>query len=48
MRIKRAAKSGKKVKELRPKTLSTRTEKNVKGGREATQHPAKVTVPDLH
>jgi hypothetical protein len=43
MAIKRAARSGKKVKELPPKPLSSRTEKHVKGG---TKHPSKVTVPD--
>jgi hypothetical protein len=44
MPIKRAA----KVKELRPRTLSSKAEKRVKGGQEATKHPTKVTVPDLH
>lgn len=44
MATKRATKSGKRVKDLRTKSLSPKTEKSVKGG---GKHPAKVTVPDL-
>jgi hypothetical protein len=45
MAVKRATKSGKRVKKLRAGTLSPKTEKGVKGG--STKHPAKVTVPDI-
>jgi hypothetical protein len=47
MARKHAAKSGKRVKDLQVRHVSTRTAKSVKGGAEATRHPAKVTVPDL-
>ena len=47
MATKRATKFGKKVKDLRAKRPSLKMEKSVKGGRENTRHPAKVTVPDI-
>ena len=47
MASKRATKSGKRVKDLQVRRVSTRTAKSVKGGAGPTKHPAKVTVPDL-
>lgn len=39
-------KSGKKVRELRTRAVNPKTAKDVRGGREGTQHPGKVVVPD--
>lgn len=36
-----------KVKELRPKALTPHAVKSVRGGQQATKHPAKVTTPDI-
>ena len=47
MAVKRATNAGKKVKELPTRTLHPNAARTVKGGRENTNHPPKVTVPDL-
>jgi len=47
MARKRAAKSGKRVRDLEVRRVSTRATMDVKSGRESTIHPAKVTTPDI-